>query len=56
VLREVYIPWAVRAAPRARPLMNVWYERELDTPLSELRARLNITPAPQRGEGKGNKA
>lgn len=56
VLREVYIPWAVTAAPRARPLMNVWYERELDTPLSELRARLNITPAPQRGEGKGNKA
>lgn len=46
VLREQYIPWAVRTAGAAKPLMCVWYERSFDEPLDAMRTRLNITPAP----------
>ncbi len=46
VLRETYIPWAVRTAAAAKPLMCVWYERCFEEPLVDMRARLNVVPAP----------
>lgn len=45
-LLRVYIPWANRAAKNAHFLMNTIYEEEFETPLEELRARLNIEVAP----------
>lgn len=46
VLREQYIPWAVRTAGAAKPFMCVWYERSFEEPLDAMRARLHVTPAP----------
>lgn len=47
-LWQHYIPWAQRIT-RHMPfgtLLNVYYEKEWDTPLIELRRRLSIEPAP----------
>ncbi|KAJ0409253.1 hypothetical protein P43SY_006750 [Pythium insidiosum] len=41
-----FIPWAHRAGQEARFLMNVYYEKEFETPLAELRERLRILPPP----------
>lgn len=45
-LVRVFIPWANRAGHKAAFLMNTIYEHEFETPLHELRARLNIDVAP----------
>eukprot|EP00587_Corethron_hystrix_P014358 CAMPEP_0113310688 /NCGR_PEP_ID=MMETSP0010_2-20120614/8235_1 /TAXON_ID=216773 ORGANISM="Corethron hystrix, Strain 308" /NCGR_SAMPLE_ID=MMETSP0010_2 /ASSEMBLY_ACC=CAM_ASM_000155 /LENGTH=71 /DNA_ID=CAMNT_0000166197 /DNA_START=209 /DNA_END=424 /DNA_ORIENTATION=- /assembly_acc=CAM_ASM_000155 len=47
VMRDVYIPWAVRTGKEAEFLMNVYYEREFGSDLDELRRRLRIEPAPK---------
>jgi len=48
VLREVYVPWAVRVGGgmRENALMCVYYEEELETDLDELRERMGIEAAP----------
>ena len=46
LLRKHYIPWAVTSAVKAKPLMNVWYEKSYEMPLADLRRDLNVTPAP----------
>lgn len=53
VLRRVYVPWAVSAGARARPLLHVRYEDEFATPLAQLRERLLLTPAPVPALGDG---
>eukprot|EP00741_Cyanophora_paradoxa_P000333 tig00000403_g324.t1 len=40
------VPWAVRCARSAPFLMNVYYERHLEEPIGELRARLRLLPPP----------
>lgn len=53
VLWSIYLPWARDAGQRMPfcALMNVYYEKELDTPLHELRERLQLEAAPQNVEG-----
>jgi ubiquinone biosynthesis protein COQ4 len=47
-LLNQYLPWALETSQKSPCfLMNVYYEEEFDTPLAELRDRLNLTPAPQ---------
>lgn len=50
VLLEQYLPWAMEHGQNKNSscaLMNVYYEKEFDTPLLELRERLNLEPAPK---------
>lgn len=52
VLQATYLPWAAKhsgtdADNQSSFLMNVYYEEEFDTPIQELRQRLNLTPAPR---------
>jgi len=47
ILLGSYLSWAIRASQDSRCfLMNMYYEKEFDTPLDELRRRLNLEPAP----------
>jgi ubiquinone biosynthesis protein COQ4 len=46
-LNQHYLPWAVRMSKQSSYLLNVYYEKEFDTPLMELRERLCIEPAPK---------
>ncbi|KAG7346456.1 coenzyme Q ubiquinone biosynthesis protein Coq4 [Nitzschia inconspicua] len=48
VLMTQYLPWAWRASQSTDSsfLMNVYYEKEFDTPLQDLRSRLNLEAAP----------
>lgn len=46
ILWNRYLPWAVAQKLPFCALMNVYYEREFDTPLVELRRRLKLKPAP----------
>jgi ubiquinone biosynthesis protein COQ4 len=46
ILNNHYLPWAVRQSQQAEYLLNVYYEKEFDTPVEELRKRLRIEPAP----------
>ena len=46
VYRQAYVPWAVRAAREAKPLMAVEYEARLDADLSDLRRELRVRVAP----------
>jgi ubiquinone biosynthesis protein COQ4 len=46
VLTNHYLPWAVRMSQQSAYLMNVYYEKEFDTDLEELRRKLRIEPAP----------
>lgn len=48
VLWNIYLPWARRQGQKLPfgALMNVYYEQEWDTPLSDLRHRLQLEPAP----------
>jgi ubiquinone biosynthesis protein COQ4 len=52
VLWSIYLPWARNTGQKLPycALMNVYYEKELDTPLHELRERLQLEPAPQNVE------
>ncbi|KNE69229.1 hypothetical protein AMAG_13616 [Allomyces macrogynus ATCC 38327] len=45
-LVSTYLPWAVMAGTRAKPLMNVYYEEVLEEDLEALRKELRVTPAP----------
>lgn len=49
ILFEKYVPWAMEQNRKmsSASLLNVYYEEEFDTPLIDLRQRLNIDPAPQ---------
>ena len=48
ILLEEYLPWAIDTSRNATSfLMNVYYEKEFNTPLAELRDRLQIHPAPK---------
>ena len=55
VTRHV-LPWAARHALSTTDLMSVYYERELERPLSELRAKLGVErpPACLRGTNGGD--
>lgn len=44
ILQGSYLPWAMKQ--RTSFLMNVYYEKEFDTPIIELRKRLNLVAAP----------
>lgn len=46
VVWNVYLPWARRQPMDPMALMNVYYEKEWDTPLVELRQRLKLEAAP----------
>jgi len=56
ILQDYYLPWAIEhtkaigdGSPNASSspfLMNVYYEKEFDTPIKELRKRLNLVAAP----------
>eukprot|EP00934_Nitzschia_sp_Nitz4_P005567 Nitzschia sp. Nitz4//scaffold1_size375055//325377//326312//NITZ4_000332-RA/size375055-augustus-gene-0.733-mRNA-1//-1//CDS//3329541213//5557//frame0 len=47
ILLDQYLPWAKQQNQNlSTMLLNVYYEEELDTPLVDLRRRLNIQPAP----------
>ena len=43
---DIYFPWAVRAGLEAEGLINVWWERELQSDVDELRRRLGLTVPP----------
>lgn len=63
ILQNSYLPWAVQMQQQQQHrnanfngddssspppfLMNIYYEKEFDTPINELRRRLNLTPAPR---------
>eukprot|EP00980_Cylindrotheca_fusiformis_P018502 scaffold6124_cov122-Cylindrotheca_fusiformis.AAC.21 len=48
ILNNQYLPWALETSQKSTCfLMNVYYEEEFETPLAELRDRLNLDPAPQ---------
>ncbi|KAF8475620.1 coenzyme Q biosynthesis protein Coq4-domain-containing protein [Kalaharituber pfeilii] len=42
----IYFPWAVENGLKCQPLINVYWEKELETDIGELRARLGIEPPP----------
>jgi len=46
LLTQVYIPWALRAGKKAKPLLAVRYESMLEMPVEEVRSRLDFEPAP----------
>ena len=46
ILQGSYLPWAMKHMDNDCFLMNVYYEKEFDTPIKELRKRLNLEPAP----------
>lgn len=47
ILLNHYVPWALEQSQRmTTTLLNVYYEEEFDTPLADLRNRLNLRPAP----------
>lgn len=42
----IFLPWALRSARRAKPIINVYWEKELRTDAAELRARLGLEKPP----------
>lgn len=40
------IPWAIRCGRNCKPLMNVYYEKYLNEPLSVVRKKLQFEKAP----------
>ncbi|KAG7400929.1 Ubiquinone biosynthesis protein [Phytophthora boehmeriae] len=46
LLAKLYVPWANRVSKKAHSLHCVMYEEEFETPIAELRQRLNIEVAP----------
>ena len=47
VVAQHVLPWAARHGASGVDLMSVYYEREFERPLDELRAELGIRPCPQ---------
>jgi len=45
-LNKKLIPWALKNGYNAKPFITIQFEKELKTPLNELREKLNIKPAP----------
>ncbi|ESZ97795.1 putative Coenzyme Q (ubiquinone) biosynthesis protein Coq4 [Sclerotinia borealis F-4128] len=43
---NTYLPWACKNGVHAKPLINVYWEEELGTPMDELRRRLGIEKSP----------
>ncbi|CEG50223.1 ubiquinone biosynthesis protein coq4 [Plasmopara halstedii] len=54
LLMNIYVPWASQAARSAHSLHCVMYEEEFETPIEELRQRLNIIVAPPFKNQKDN--
>ncbi|CAK7562874.1 MAG: Ubiquinone biosynthesis protein [Sporothrix epigloea] len=42
----IFLPWALRSARRAKPIINVYWEKELLTDAAELRERLGLEKPP----------
>lgn len=48
ILMDQYLPWAIEQSKNMKlSLLNVYYEEEFETPLDELRERINLQPAPR---------
>jgi len=47
---EVYLPWAVRNGLRAKEIINVYWEEELERDVNDLRAELGIEMPPDMRE------
>jgi len=45
-LFKTYVPWALRAGSDAQPLINVYWEKEWEKPIDQLRAELRIELPP----------
>ncbi|KAB5560169.1 ubiquinone biosynthesis protein coq4, mitochondrial [Coniochaeta sp. 2T2.1] len=43
---DIYLPWAVRNGLRAEEVINIYWEKEMETDVDELRARLGVEPPP----------
>lgn len=43
---SIYLPWAVRNGLRSEEVINVYWEKEMETDVRELRARLGVEPPP----------
>jgi ubiquinone biosynthesis protein COQ4 len=43
---STYLPWAVRNGLRADEVINVYWEKEMESDVGELRARLGVEPPP----------
>ncbi|KAL2023520.1 hypothetical protein VTK56DRAFT_2128 [Thermocarpiscus australiensis] len=43
---EIYLPWALRNGLRAREVINVYWEEELERDVGELRRELGVEPPP----------
>jgi len=46
LLHQHYLPWAIRMSRQSKYLLNVYYEKEWETSLDELRKRIKIEAAP----------
>mmetsp|Transcript_12910 Transcript_12910/g.16596 ORF Transcript_12910/g.16596 Transcript_12910/m.16596 type:complete len:260 (+) Transcript_12910:124-903(+) len=46
LLRQRYLPWALRTGRRVKPLINVHYEKYFETPLEDFRNGLGMQKAP----------
>lgn len=43
---STYLPWAVRNGLRSEEVINVYWEKEMESDVDELRARLGVEPPP----------
>ncbi|OAA65429.1 coenzyme q biosynthesis protein [Niveomyces insectorum RCEF 264] len=43
---RIFLPWALRSARAAQPIINVYWEKELETDAAALRARLGLEKPP----------
>jgi len=58
-LLSTYVAWALKSGGSAKPLINVYWEHEWQTPIETLKTRLGIVPPPvsweeYRAQGKSN--
>lgn len=44
---NIYFPWAVRAGLESEQMINVWWEKELESDVDELRRRLGLEIPPE---------
>jgi ubiquinone biosynthesis protein COQ4 len=44
--REIYLPWALRNGLRAKEVINVYWEEQLERDVDELRRELGVEPPP----------
>jgi ubiquinone biosynthesis protein COQ4 len=47
IVMDIYLPWARKQRMAPGALLSVYYEKEWDTPLNDLRKRLRLEPAPR---------